>query len=36
VGKIFFGLNIKKFWYTYEKDKDKYNDVNKHLFDKMY
>jgi hypothetical protein len=27
---------IKKFWYTCEKDKDKYNDVNKHLFDKMY
>jgi hypothetical protein len=36
VGKIFFCLNIKKFWYTCEKDKDKYNDVNKHLFDKMY
>jgi hypothetical protein len=35
-GKNFFCLNIKKFWYTCEKDKDKYNDVNKHLFDKMY
>ncbi len=33
-GKNFFSLNIKKFWYTCEKDK--YNDVNKHLFDKMY
>ncbi len=33
-GKKFFCLNIKKFWYTCEKDK--FNDVNKHLFDKMY
>ncbi len=33
-GKNFFGLDIKKFLYTCEKDK--YNDVNKHLFDKMY
>ena len=27
-----FCLNIKKFWYTFER----FNDVNKHLFDKMY
>ncbi len=30
----FFILDIKKFWYTCEKDK--YSDVNKHLFDEMY
>ncbi len=29
----FFILDIKKFWYTCEKDK--YSDVNKHLFDEM-
>ncbi len=34
LGKKNFCLNIKKFWYTCEKDK--FNDVNKHLFDKMY
>ncbi len=34
VAKIFFCLKIKKFWYTCEKDK--FNDVNKHFFDKMY
>ncbi len=33
-GKTIFDLDIKKFWYTCEKDK--YNDVNKHLVDKMY
>ncbi len=30
----FFFLHIKKFLYTHEKDE--YNDVNKHIFDKMY
>ncbi len=34
VEEIFFCLDNKKFWFTCEKDK--YNDVNKHLFDKMY
>jgi hypothetical protein len=30
--KIIFFLHIKKFLYTHEKDE--YNDVNKHIFDK--
>ncbi len=30
VEEIFFGLDIKKFWYSCENDN--YNDVNKHLF----
>ena len=29
-----FFLHIKKFLYTHEKDE--YNDVNKHIFEKMY
>ncbi len=32
--KIIFFLHIKKFLYTHEKDE--YNDVNKHIFEKMY
>ncbi len=32
--KIIFFLHIKKFSYTHEKDE--YNDVNKHIFEKMY
>jgi hypothetical protein len=32
VEEIFFCLDIKKFWYSCEKDN--YNDVNKHLFEK--
>ncbi len=31
--KIFF-LDIKKFLYTYEKDE--FNDVKTHIFEKMY
>ena len=31
--KIIFFLHIKKFVYTNEKDE--YNDVNKHIFEKM-
>ncbi len=33
-GGYVFCLDIKKFWYTCEKDK--YNDVNKHFFGKIY
>ena len=32
VKEIFFCLDIKKFWYSCEKDN--YNDVNKHIFEK--
>jgi hypothetical protein len=32
--KIFFFLDIKKFLYTHEKDE--FNDVKTHIFEKMY
>ncbi len=32
--KIIYFLNIKKFLYTHEKYE--YNDINKHIFEKMY
>ncbi len=32
--KIIFFLDIKKFLYTHEKDE--FNDINKHIFEKMY
>ncbi len=32
--KLFFFLDIKKFLYTHEKYE--YNDINKHIFEKMY
>jgi hypothetical protein len=32
--KIIFFLDIKKFLYTHEKYE--YNDINKHIFEKMY
>ena len=31
---FFLTYSIKKFLYTHEKDE--YNDVNKHIFEKMY
>ncbi len=33
-GRNFFCLDIKKFWYSCEKDN--HNDVNKHIWKKMY
>ena len=34
VEENYFFLDIKKFLYTHEKDE--YNDVKKHIFEKMY